>query len=232
MQSEAAKLYYFHGRGRSQQSRWALSAAKIPFTNVCLSSSREFEELCASGKLTYNQVPMLEAGGQCISQSMAIVRHAARLGSLFGRDSQESSRCDEILDGITDARGAIISFPFMDDPHECCMRLQQSIQRFWPCFEALIERNASPPYVVGASLTVADVLLAELVDSTSEAFAATFGPEAAVGMLAPFSKLRALHQHVTGLPEIQALKNSDNWFPFPAGKVGADYVRNVRTVLS
>ena len=155
-----------------------------------------------------------------------------RLGSLYGSSPGEAAQVDEVLDGITDARGAIISFPFMDDSRECCARLQQSMQRFWPCFEALLERNASPPHVVGASLTVADVLLAELVDSTSEAFAATFGPQAAVSVLEPFPRLRALHEHITSLPEIQAFKRSDNWFPFPAGQVGAEYVRNVRTVLS
>ena len=53
-----AKLYYFGGRGRSQQSRWALAAAKVPFTSVCLQTAKDFEELCRSGKLNYHQVPM------------------------------------------------------------------------------------------------------------------------------------------------------------------------------
>lgn len=37
--ASTAKLYYFHGRGRSQQARWALAAAGIAFTNVCLSTA-------------------------------------------------------------------------------------------------------------------------------------------------------------------------------------------------
>ena len=44
--------------------------------------------------------------------------------------------------------------------------------------------------------------------------------------------LRELHAHVVALPAIAAFKTSANWMPFPAGRVGQDYVRNVRTVLS
>ena len=229
MHALPAKLHYFRGRGRSQQSRWALAAANIAFTSCCLSTSQEFAAL--QPKLTYGQVPMLEHGDLCISQSMAIVRHTARVGSLYGASVEDASRVDEVLDGIIDARGVIVSFPFMDDPREACMRLRQSMQRFWPSFEALIERNATPPHVVGSSLTVADVLLAELVHSATEAFSETFGPEISASMLEPYPRLRALHAHVVGLPQVQAFMAGPNWFPFPAGKIGVDYVRNVRDVL-
>ena len=79
------RLHYFAGRGRSQQSRWMLAASSIVFTNVCLTTREEFVALCESGKLTYQQLPMLEDGECCISQSMAIVRHAARAGALYGK---------------------------------------------------------------------------------------------------------------------------------------------------
>ena len=225
------KLHYFEGRGRSQQSRWALAAASVEFTNVCLSTSEDFVALCNAGKLTYQQVPMLEDGECCISQSMAIVRHAARAGALYGTTADEAARVDEVLDGVSDARVPIVSYPFMD-AREACGRLQQSIDRFFPCFEGAIERNGAPPFAVGASLTAADVLLAELVDSTVEAFSVTFAPAAADTALEPYPKLRALHAHVLGLPQIQAFRASANWMPFPAGQVGRDYVKNVRTVLS
>ena len=227
-----AKLYYFKGRGRSQQSRWVLAASSIAFTNVCLSTSAEFQALCDSGKLAYNQVPMLEAdGGRCISQSMAIVRHAARAGGLYGTCAEEAARIDEVLDGISDARGPIVGYPFMD-PREACARLQQSVQKFFPCFERIVEGNGAPPFAVGASLTAADVLLAELVDSTSEAFSATFEPAMADSVLQPFPRLRALHAHVLALPQIQAFRTGPNWMAFPEGQVGRDYVTNVRTVLA
>ena len=91
-----------------------LAAASVEFANVCLSTREEFVTLCNSGKLMYQQVPMLEDGDCCISQSMAIVRHAARAGGLYGTTANEAARVDEVLDGISDARGPIVSYPFVD----------------------------------------------------------------------------------------------------------------------
>jgi len=228
-----AKLYYFHGRGNAGQSRWALSAANVAFSNTCLSTKADFAAVCESGKLTYQQVPMLEtADGFCISQSMAIVRYAARSGGLYGATDIDAARIDEVLEGIRDARGSIVSYPFMD-PQEACSRLHGSIQRFFPHFEALIARNTSPPYSVGSSLTIADVLLAELVHSSTEAFEGTFDDGGSIisNLLEPYPKCRALHSHVLALPAIKSFMNGPNWFAFPAGQVGREYVRNVQTVM-
>ena len=232
MQPSAASLYYFHGRGNSQQARWALAAAKIPWKNVCLSSKAEFEELCASGKLTYAQVPMLEQDGCCISQSMAIVRHAARVGALYGADHEQAARIDEVLEGIRDMRGPIVGYPFTDAT-EACQRLQSSMKRFLPHLERLITRNASPPFIVGPSLTIADILLGEVVHSSLEAFSATYreGDVFAAKVLEPYPKCMALHDHVVALPEIREFMTGPNWFTFPAGQVGREYVHNVQTVL-
>ena len=67
-----AKLHYFHGRGNAQQPRWALAAAMIPFTNVCLSSKDDFDALCRSGKLAYQQVPMFEDGERCLADRVEV----------------------------------------------------------------------------------------------------------------------------------------------------------------
>jgi glutathione S-transferase len=226
-----AKLYYFRGRGNSQQARWALAAAGVPYESVCFSTAAEFAALKEAGKLTFGQVPMLDHDGRCISQSLTIVRHAARRGSLYGATDDEATRIDEVLDGIKDSRGAVVGYPF-SDPQETCMRHVAAVERYFPCFEAVIARNASPPFAVGASLTMADVLLAELVESTSEMIEATFGAQANAEVLAPFPLMRTLHAHVRALPTIASFKQSENWMPFPAGDVAKAYVRNVRTVLA
>lgn len=162
----------------------------------------------------------------CISQSMTIVRHAARRGNLYGTSTDEAALIDEVLDGITDARGAIVSYPFLPDEREACGRLAQSTNRFFPHFEALLARNhAHAPHVVGGALTIADVLLAELVESCCEAVGES-------SLLDAYPKLKALHAHVLALPPIQTFMGGANWFAFPKGDVGARYVRNVRTVLS
>jgi len=229
----AAKLYYFHGRGRSQQARWVLAAAGVPFHNVCLSSSREMSQMRQDDQLTYGQLPMLEIDGIKLSQSMAIVRHAARLGQLEGKSPAESARIDELVEGISDARGPIIGFPFQRSPEAALQQLLGSVQKYFPIFEKLISDNRSEPYAVGASLSVADVLLTEFVESSREAVESIYGgDQAAKLVLAPYPRLRALHQHVLSLPQIKSFMTSDNWFPFPAGTIGHKYVENVQTVLS
>mmetsp|Transcript_30326 Transcript_30326/g.79480 ORF Transcript_30326/g.79480 Transcript_30326/m.79480 type:complete len:234 (+) Transcript_30326:120-821(+) len=231
--ASVANLYYFHGRGRSQQARWVLAAAGVPFQNVCLSSSREMSQMRQDGKLTYGQLPMLEIDGMKLSQSMAIVRHAARLGQLEGKSPAESARIDELVEGISDARGPIIGFPFQRSPETAVQQLIGSVQKYYPIFEKLISDNCSEPFSVGASLSVADVLLAEFVESSREAVESMYGcDQAAKLVLAPYPRLRALHQHVLSLPTIKAFMTSENWFPFPAGTVGQKYVENVQTVLS
>lgn len=228
-----AKLYYFHGRGRSQQARWVLAAAGIPFENVCLSTAQEMQQLRASGKLTFNQVPMLEINGMRLTQSMAIVRHAARLGGLDGKTPAESARIDEILEGISDARGCIIAYPFQPDAVQIVRRHLQSMQRYFPVFEAGIKSNGNAPFSVGAELTVADILLAELVESSREAVQSVYGAaKAAELVLTPYPQLSALHAYVLSLPSISAFMASSNWFQFPAGDIGQKYVANVQTVLS
>lgn len=227
-----AKLYYFHGRGKSQQSRWVLTAAGIPFQNVCLSTASEIQALRKEKKLTYNQVPMLEIAGMRLTQSMAIVRHAARLGKIDGATPVEQARVDEIVEGINDARNAIIAFPFQN-PMDACRSHLGSVQKYFPVFEQLITSNRNPPFSVGSSLTVADVLLAELVESSFEAVRSVADEQQANQLvLQPYPQLRALHSHVMSLPQIKAFMSSSNWFPFPAGEVARKYVSNVQTVLS
>ncbi len=226
-----ARLHYFRGRGNSQQPRWALAAAGIPFESAFLITASDFAALRASGSLTYGQVPMLEDGEHRLSQSLTIVRHCARRGGLYGVNDSEASRIDEVIDGIKDARGPLVGYPF-GDPREACARLAGAAERFFPCFEELIRKNGSPPFVVGAALTMADVLLAELLDSTQEAFEATFGSQAAVQVLEPYPQLRTLHAHVVSLPAIKQFKASANWMPFPAGAIGRAYVENVRTAMA
>ena len=75
------------------------------------------------------------------------------------------------------------------------------------------------------------MLLAELVESTLEMLQATYDARVTASVLEPYPRLRALHARVLTLPTISAFKASPNWMPFPAGDVGREYVRNVRTVM-
>ena len=165
------------------------------------------------------------------------MRHAARTGGLFGATADEATSVDEVLEGIRDARGPLVGFPFTPDVREAIGRVHGSVQRFFPCFETILARNAAAPgaaapFAVGGALTMADVLLAELYHSCHEALASAAGEEAAAATLSTYGRMTALHDHVLALDQIRAFVEGPNWFPFPAGNVGKAYVRNVRTVLA
>merc|ERR1719487_2963642 len=101
---------------------------------------------------------------------------------------------------------------------QCANMYMGSVQKFFPAFEKMIETNNSPPFSVGAELTVADVLLAELVESSREAVqSVSDSTKAAAFVLTPYPHLSALHAHVLSLPSIRGFMASQNWFPFPAG---------------
>ena len=123
-----------------------------------------------------------------------------------------------------------MAYPFCD-AHEACALHAQAIKRFFPCFEGVLARNTQPPFAVGGALTMADVLLAELVESTQEAFAQTLGEQAAEQVLSPYPLLRTLHARVLTLTAIVNFKASANWMPFPAGQVGKEYAEHVRAAL-
>ena len=66
------KVYYFDLYGRAEAIRMMLSKAGVEFEDVRM-TGEEFNDLKASGKFEYSQVPMLELeDGTCLTQTNAI----------------------------------------------------------------------------------------------------------------------------------------------------------------
>jgi glutathione S-transferase len=76
------KLHYFKGRGRAETTRWMLAINNIDFINISLEDHNDFDILKASGKLPFNQLPLLEIDNIKLSQSSAMILHLARRGDL------------------------------------------------------------------------------------------------------------------------------------------------------
>ena len=58
-----ATVTYFFGRGLAEHIRFLLAAVGEPFTNRCLSTAEELDELRARGDLAFNQLPLTELDG-------------------------------------------------------------------------------------------------------------------------------------------------------------------------
>jgi len=78
-----AKLHYFKGRGRAETTRWMLAINNIDFINISLEDYNDFDNLKTSGKLPFNQLPLLELDDLKLSQSNAMISFLARRGDLW-----------------------------------------------------------------------------------------------------------------------------------------------------
>ena len=57
--SNEVKLHYFLGRGRAETTRCMLAINQISFKNIPVTTPEELIELRSSGKLPFDQMPLL-----------------------------------------------------------------------------------------------------------------------------------------------------------------------------
>ena len=108
MAAAPAKLYYF--KGRSVAAGTLLAAANMAFTSVCRRAQKSLQPSSQASSPT-NKSPCW-SGPRAFHRAWQL-RHAARVGNLYGSTIDEATRITD-TDGIMDARGAIVSYPFMD----------------------------------------------------------------------------------------------------------------------
>ena len=232
-----AVLTYFVGRGRAEQCRWALAAAGVAWADRGLETVAEMEKMRADGELAFDQVPMLAvpAGDhgalKRLTQTMAIIRYAARKGGLIGggRSDEAEARIDELVEGVASARGGILGYPFSESPEVGMEKIVAMREKYWRGLDNLAAAAAAngDGAVGGGALSLAEVLLAELVQSNLEAAHGGDGE----ALLAPYPALRAAWVHVLALDRIKAYLAGPQRQPWPEGDVGRAYWRNVQVVL-
>ena len=212
-----ARLTYFRGRGRAETTRWMLAANAIEFENVPIDTPEELLALRASGKLPFDQMPLLEIDGLHLSQSSAMVRYLARKGGLYGRNEIDATWCDMTAGAVSDFAEVAIQAAFKPSASVAVADMETCFNKFGPRFEAQIQAQGSG-YCVGDRLTFADVVLAEALSSYLEWIPA---------VLEDMPSLQALYQLVTDRPGIAAYLQSELRYPKP----GDSYVIAAAKVL-
>lgn len=230
------RLTYFAGYGLAEQIRWMLAATETSFEQVALQSNEEFLQLQKDGKLIYGQLPLLEIDGLKLVQSQegkfrknllqnkqAMVRYVAQRGKLWGTSPEESVLVDMIAEGIKDARGIVVSFPFSVEQESLVAEIPMRTKKQLGPLESMIhsDEDGSLGFLL-SGLSAADILLAELAEELTE-----MSP----GALSGYPKISKLHKQVTALPQIRAYLEGPKRYPFPRGEVGRVYVQNVNAVL-
>ncbi|MEM7652329.1 MAG: glutathione S-transferase family protein [Pseudomonadota bacterium] len=199
----AASLTYFRGRGRAETTRWMLAAAGVDFVNIPIDTPEDLAALRASGKLPFDQMPLLEIDGLCLSQSTAMIRYLARRANLYGASDTEAMWCDMVAGVVADFAETAIQAAFKPSAEIAIADMEARFAKFGPRFEARIHDQGSG-FVAAAQMSFADVVLAEALSSYLE-----WCPT----ILDSTPKLRTLFDRVFSMPGIAGYLTSDLRYP-------------------
>ena len=211
------QLHYFKGRGRAETTRWMLAINQINFENVAIETPEALAALRATGKLPFDQMPLLEIDGLNLSQSSAMIRYLARRGGYYGESDADALWCDMMAGAVADFAETSIQAAFQPTAEAAVETLKGRFAKFGPVFEARLADNGTG-FCAGACLTFADVVLAEALSGYLE-----WVP----GLLVDTPLLAALHGQVLDLPGIAAYLNSAQRYPM----AGDTYVIDAARVL-
>ncbi len=215
------RLHYFKGRGRAETTRWMLAVSQINFENVAIETPEALAALRATGKLPFDQMPLLEIDGLNLSQSSAMIRYLARRGGYYGETDADALWCDMIAGAVADFAETAMQAAFQPNVEAAVESLMGRFEKFGPVFEARLAENDTG-FCVGASLTFADIVLAESLTGYLE-----WVP----GLLADTSRLAALHGQVLDLPGIDAYLNSAQHYPMADNTYVIDAARVLQRAL-
>ncbi|MEO1142413.1 MAG: glutathione S-transferase family protein [Pseudomonadota bacterium] len=212
-----SKLTYFRGRGRAETTRWMLAAAGVDFINIPIDTPEDLAELRRSGKLPFDQMPLLEIDGQNLSQSSAMIRYLARRSGMYGENDTEAMWCD-LVDGVTaDFAETALQAAFKPTVEVAVADLEDRFAKFGPRFEARIKEQGSG-YSAAKTMTFADVVLTEALDAYLE-----WCPD----ILSDTPLLKSLHKQVVTHDGIASYLASELRYPM----ADSDYVIAIAKVL-
>jgi glutathione S-transferase len=166
------RLRYFPFTGRAQAIRDALRIGNITFEDEHL-TYEQFKDYRTANKFPFGGLPVMEIetseGEHCVAQSNAILRFAGRLSGLYPVDEPlQALKVDEALSMGEDINNLITpSLHEADTEKKMEMRkvLAEETLPYWmACFERLQVANGGTGFIVGNSLTVADLKLYWIID--------------------------------------------------------------------
>lgn len=194
-----------------------LAATNTAFTNTAMKTPEDLAALRASGKLPFDQMPLLEIDGLNLSQSSAMIRYLARRGDLYGQTDTDATWCDLIAGVVADFAEPAMQAAFKPSAEIAEADMRDRFAKFGPRFEARILAQGST-FCAAATMTFADVVLAEALSSYLE-----WCPD----ILDESPKLQKLYMTVTEMPGIAAYLASDLRYPKPSD----DYVISAARTL-
>ncbi|XP_044146075.1 glutathione S-transferase 3-like [Bufo gargarizans] len=187
-------LHYFCGRGRAEAIRFMLAVANVEFEETFYRTKEEFDKLLKSGKLMYQQVPMLEIDGINLVQTKAILSYIAGKYDLYGSDLKERAYIDMYVDGSADLLTLVLSYFFLDQPgkeKQLKLMRDKAVDRYLPVFDKALKDKE---FLVGNKLSMADVHVLDTILQVEEFHC---------DILQNFAQLQAFKKRMCEIPAIK-----------------------------
>jgi glutathione S-transferase len=223
--SPCAVLTYWRGRGRANPIRFMLEETGTDWKESFVEGKAGWNELQASGKLMFGQVPLLEIDGQNLVQSEACLRYLARKHDMLGATPAEGAIVDMVHAASVDIRGGVMGIPFQ--PLEArgpnlAQHVQKTCSKFLPPIDSLLSKSGSGFVTGGESISLADITLFESVKFLRDA------PYIEQSWIQNFPSILKHQELIASRPRIEAYLASDRCWPFPDDA----YAAAVRASLS
>lgn len=201
-------LTYFNGRGRGEVARLLFAAAGVEYKDVRVEMA-EWPALKAK-TLPFHCLPTLDVeGGPRLGQSYAINRYLANEFGFAGKNAVEKAQVDMVADAMVDLVPDLAKILFTPEDKKAEVTKETLEKKLPPALEnverILSENNGGKAYLVGSSLSWADLVLLGFADSV-EALDKDF--------MKKFAKLAALVDRLRQEPKIKKWRESRPESPF------------------
>uniref|UniRef100_T1JF51 glutathione transferase n=1 Tax=Strigamia maritima TaxID=126957 RepID=T1JF51_STRMM len=194
------RLLYFDVRGLGESIRFLFAHLKIDYEDVRFphdgGMSAEWKKL--KPKQPFGKVPVLEVDGEAIAEARAIGRYIAREYGLAGKNNLEAAKCDMIVSALRDFNENRWKVIMEQDPAKKeelkKVLLDDEVPRY--C-EGLMKQMKNSQYLVGDSLTWADITVANTLYEFRNDF-----PE-----VCKQEKYKSLNEHVDRIHNLPGIKD-------------------------
>jgi len=186
------KLSYFDARGRAEQIRILLHELGIKFEDNRLNRDGFIAlQKQENSPLVFGSVPLLEEGKFSLVQGASIMSYLAKKNGLYPTNVKDGQHADTVVLGAEDLRMKMFDCPTtkaktskdgksdaevaeIDKAIETTKTFVALLTSRWlPNFERIL-KNSGTGFVVGKSLTHADISIFEVVDATTNALGPHF----------------------------------------------------------
>nr|WP_314545224.1 glutathione S-transferase [uncultured Massilia sp.] len=218
------ELFYWPTiQGRGEFVRLALEEAGVDYVDVARKPGGMARMIAAMDGADHPSYapPFLKADGMTIGQTANILLWLGQRHGLAPQDEQGRLRVNQIqltiADMVAEAHDShhpvATSLYYEDQRPEAKRRtadfIETRIPKFFDWFEAILGRPQPKDYLLGDTVTYADLSLFQLVEGLRYAF-----PHALAHVEANYPLLTALRDRVAARPRIAAYLASDRRLPF------------------